>query len=114
MDRGGAGAEIRWVVRNNGTESTLTVQDGFNQLFSMSKEPDSCKLSSKGLVLFLKRNTLHMEGEKHPSVPTSLHAEQSYFPHFNAELNALWNSIRFEVCAVKSFLQTSLPSPETW
>lgn len=60
----------------------------------MSKEPDPCTLSSEGLVLVLERNTLHMEGEKHPGVPS-------------AGLNALWDWMRLEIFAVKSFLQTS-------
>lgn len=98
MDRGGAGAEIRWVVRENRTESILMVQDGFNQLFDMSKEPDSCEFQSKVLVQFLKHNTLHMESEKPPSVRASLYAELTCFLHFNAELNALWNLIRLEIC----------------
>lgn len=78
--------QIRWVVRKSGTESTLMVQDGFNQLFNMSKEPESCKLSSKVLVQFLKRNKLHMESKKHPSVLTSLDAELSCVLHFNDDL----------------------------
>lgn len=85
------------LLERMGLNPLLMVQDGFNQLFNMSKETDSCKLSSKVLVQFLKCNTLHMESEKHPSVPTSLYAKLSCFSHFNAELNALSNSIRLEI-----------------